>query len=151
MVDIYRSSDSASPAETINAQVQLGDWYMLFSRPNAAMDEYKRAYQALEESELKTEYEQKLFGKPRALPDMPLIESETSDPNAPHDIILVKFDVSDRGEVRNVDFLDTYPSSVSNRAMIRRNLRNAKFRPRMQNGEPVYTSGIIHRYILPRT
>jgi len=152
MIEIYESTPEADPSDLIAAHVQLGDWYMMFSRTSAAMDEYEMAFQSSEESELPNEMKTKLFGRPRALPDMPLLETQAHDTNAPHEYVVVRFDVNSRGEARNVDILESMPEdNVGNRALVRRNLKEAKFRPRMVDGRAVDTNGIVHRYILPKS
>lgn len=152
MIDIYENSDQKDPSDLIAAHIQLGDWYMMFDRSNAAMDQYRHAYSKVESAQSPQELSEELFGSPRALPDMPLLETRVHGSDQPHNFVVVKFDVTARGEARNVDILDSKPKKhVGNRAMVRRNLKSAKFRPRFVNGEAVATQGIVHRYILPKS
>ncbi len=151
MIEIFRADDDGDPANQIRAQVQLGDWYMLFDRPNSATDEYQAAYQAMSQYEHLNDYKTQVFGQPRALPDLPNIQAETRDANDPHDYVVVQYDVTARGDARNIEFLESKPkNSVGNRVMVRRSLKVAKFRPRFDQGEPVDTQGIVHRYIIPK-
>lgn len=152
MIDIYQNTDQENPSELIEAHIQLGDWYMMFDRSNAAMDQYRHAYAKAGDTDDSQNLSERFFGKPRALPDMPLLETQAHNPNEPHDFVVVKFDVTPRGEARNVDILDARPQNhVGNRAMVRRNLKAAKFRPRIIEGKAVTTKGIVHRYILPKS
>ncbi|WP_317933450.1 hypothetical protein [Halioxenophilus sp. WMMB6] len=152
MIDIYEAAPEANPADLAAARVQLGDWYMLFDRTNAAMDEYLQAYSQLQSNEKLVDIGTTLFATPKALPDLPTLETEAHDNNRPHDYVVVKFDVTARGTTRNIDILEAGPNdSVGNRAMVRRNLKIAKFRPRLENGEAVDTVGIVHRYIIPKS
>ncbi len=152
MIDIYESTEHADSSDLIAAHVQLGDWYMMFDRSNAAMDQYRLAFTKIDSTQSQESLSDDMFGKPRALPDMPLLETQTHNTNEPHDFVLVKFDVTSRGEARNVDILEARPENhVGNRAMVRRSLKTAKFRPRMVAGRAVETKGIVHRYILPKS
>ena len=151
MREIFEADKDSDPVNAIKAQVQLGDWYMLFDRPNSAHREYQEAYQAIGEHEHLVDFRSHMFAKPRALPDLPLIEAETGDSNAPQDYVVVKFDVTARGDARNIEFLDSKPKDkIRNRVTVRRNLKVAKFRPKYDNGEPVNTAGIVHRYFIPK-
>ncbi|GAA4950960.1 hypothetical protein GCM10025791_34160 [Halioxenophilus aromaticivorans] len=152
MIDIYETADHTDQSDLIAAHVQLGDWYMMFDRSNAAMGQYELAFDKIATTNTLDEFSKELFDKPHALPDMPLLETQAHNPNQPHDYVLVKFDVTSRGEARNVDILESKPENhVGNRAMVRRSLKSAKFRPRMVAGKPVDTKGIVHRYILPKS
>jgi tetratricopeptide (TPR) repeat protein len=152
IVSIYEADEQADPLKLIESKVQLGDWYMLWDRPNAAMDSYREAFDAMADDQKLSQTRTEIFGKAVALPDMPMLQAKAHDPNNPHDYVLVKFDVTSRGTARNIKILESKPAdSVGNRAIVRRNLKKAKFRPKIVDGKAVVTEGIVHRYVMPKS
>ncbi len=155
ILDIYHNNANADPMEVMVAQVQLGDWYTMFNLPTSAKKEYESALSIVlknQEHDSLTKTARDLFSKPVALPDLPIIETEVFDNNGPHDYVLVKFDVNERGQTRNIDIIESQPEdSIGLRVNIRRALKSAKFRPRYQDGKAVKTEGLVHRYVFPKS
>lgn len=152
IVSIYEADEQADPIKLIESKVQLGDWYMLWDRPSAAMDNYQEAFAAMSDDQQLVQTRDEVFGQAVALPDMPMLQAKAHDPNNPHDYVLVQFDVSARGTARNIKILESKPAdSVGNRATVRRNLKKAKFRPKIVDGQAVVTEGIVHRYVMPKS
>ncbi len=148
MMSIYQHNPESKPTEATKARVELGDWYMLFNRPQSALEEYQSAYNEAtshSDSEALT-----LFDHPVALPAIPNLETKVLDNNAPHAYVLVGFDVSKSGRAYNIEILEAHPED-NNRIQnqVRQSLKAAKFRPRFENGEPVATAQLRQRYIFP--
>lgn len=154
ILDIFEKNEGTDPVEVMVAQVQLGDWYTMFNLPNSAQKEYESALSLVlknDSHEPLAQTARDLFSKPVALPDLPVFETEVFDNNEPHDYVLVKFDVNERGQTRNIDIIESKPSdSVGLRVNIRRALKSAKFRPRYEDGKAVKTEGLVHRYVFPK-
>ena len=160
LVDLYADNPNAPPGSEAGAMVELGDWYMLFNKWRSAIDTYQEAHNMLQENsndEVRHQID-KLFSRPVALPDLPLMETTNNagseeelvgDPeDTAHDYVVVSFDVTRFGSVRNVDILESIPEdSIRNRTRVKNALKNAKFRPRFVDGQPVLTEHVTQRYV----
>ncbi len=151
MQTIYEENPEAPPGAAIKAQVELGDWYMLFNRSHSAINEYQAAYDKASHEGLSEQERNELFGHPRALPDMPMLQTKVINNNEPHDYVLVKFNVSSYGRATDIEILESHPEEdVRIRSRVRDSLKHAKFRPRLEDGKPVDTVNITQRYIFPK-
>jgi hypothetical protein len=143
------AANPESPAEAeIQAQIELADWNLLFNRWHTAMDMYQQAYDNLAANEETKSKAQEFFGRPIALPDLPLLKGNLDTANDAQEYVLVKFDVTPNGRARNIEILESYPEdSVRNRSRVRKALKASKFRPRFENGAPAITERMVHRYV----
>ena len=148
MVTVYSNNPEAPPASELQAQVALGDWYLLFGKWHSAMEIYQDSYRKLAANDTHEPMLKALFQQPVPLPDLPLIDvGKKSSINTEH-FVLVKFDVSAYGRATNIDIIDAFPEDNNQmQSRVRRTLKQAKFRPRFENGEAVDTQGITHRYL----
>ena len=149
MIDVYEKNPSLPPEDHAMAYIRLGDWYMLFNRPSSATKSYEKAYALLENS--KSDTREQLFGSPRSLPEMHfmLTAKQTDKPDQDRKYILVSVDISETGKARNIQVLESSPPA--DQATIRqaqKSVRNTRFRPRFENGQPVATHGYKLRYEL---
>ena len=150
MRDIYASNPNAPLSAEAEAQIELADWHMLFDRWHSAMKLYKEAYNTLATNPDTSQRADELFARPVALPAMALLHksADTPNPEAGGDYIVVNFDVSEYGRVKNIDILESQPPEKTRpRIRVRQVLKEAKFRPRFENGEPVITKNLTHRYV----
>lgn len=148
MVHVYSNNPEATPADEIRAQVALADWYLLFGKWHSAMDLYRDAYQRATTVDGDANLEAELFGRPVALPDMPLIDLDQTDSINTNNYVLAQFNVNAYGRVTNIDILETSPADDSRmKSRVRRTLKAAKFRPQFKDGEAVTTKDITHRYL----
>ncbi|WP_346838916.1 hypothetical protein [Microbulbifer sp. SAOS-129_SWC] len=146
IVDVYNKNPQSPPAASAKAKVELGDWYMMFNKWHSARETYGEAYQALWDNGATNQEINDIFGRPAALPALPMLE-EDRDALA-HSYVTVSYDVTAFGKARNIQILKSQPdSSVSIRSRVRNVLKRAKFRPRFENGEPVDTVGIVQRFV----
>ncbi|UTA46644.1 tetratricopeptide repeat protein [Simiduia sp. 21SJ11W-1] len=148
MVDIYSNNPDAPPASEVNAQVALGDWHLLFGKWHSAMEVYQDSYQKLLDQNADPALIAGLFGKPKPLPDLPLIDIKlNSDINTEH-YVLAKFNVNAYGRASKIEIVDAHPADDDrNKSRVRRTLKQTKFRPRIENGEAVATKDVTHRYL----
>jgi hypothetical protein len=148
MVDVYSNNPDAPPTSEVRAQVALGDWYLLFGKWHSAMEIYRDSYQKLVASQADQTTMAELFGKPVPLPDLPLIDiGHQSDINT-ENFVLAQFNVNAYGRATHIEIVETHPKDENRmRSRVRRTLKQAKFRPRFENGEAVTTKDVTHRYL----
>ena len=152
VVDIYSKNTDLPVAAHGMAQVMLGDWYLIFDRRNAASDTYAEAYSTLQQSGMQKQELDRLFGKPQSLPDLQLpMDDQTQQDNSSNvdddNYVIAKFDVSKSGWARNIEIVEASPAdnkSLQRRAKNR--IRTTRFRPRLENGQPVATAGVNIKY-----
>ena len=147
MLDVYEKNPALPPEEHAMAYIRLGDWYMLFNRPSSATKTYEKAYSLLES--VQSDARERLFGAPRSLPEMhfALTTTENDEPGQDRNYVLVSVDVSKNGRPRNIQVLESNPpvdEAILRRAQ--RSVKNTRFRPRFENGQPVATYGYKLRY-----
>ena len=159
MVEIYNENPASPPGAAATAKIELGDWHMLSRRWRSATELYEEAYQSLAADEQTRPQAEKMFERPVALPDLLLMESDVeqysqrdaqteNETNALPRYVLVSYDVSRFGEARNIDIVESFPEDdVGIRARVKRSLGNTRFRPRIVDGEPVDSQGLIHKYV----
>lgn len=148
MHEVYTSNPDAPAGADMIAQVQLGDWNLLFNRWHTAMELYQTAYHSMANSAEGEAKASEYFSKPVALPDLPLLRSSLEATDDSSHYVLVRFDVTSNGVTENVHIVESHPEKSSrNRAQVRRALQKAKFRPRLVNGAPVDTEQLTHRYV----
>jgi tetratricopeptide (TPR) repeat protein len=146
IVDVYQRNPQSPPAASAKAKVELGDWYMMFNKWHSARRTYGEAYKSLWDNGASSDEIEDIFGRPIALPALPILESESKALANSH--ITVSYDVTAFGKARNIKILRAYPSDkVQIRSKVRNILKRAKFRPRFEDGEAVATRGIVQRFV----
>ncbi|GAA5445665.1 hypothetical protein Misp06_03868 [Microbulbifer sp. NBRC 101763] len=146
IVDVYQRNPLSPPAASAKAKVELGDWYMMFNKWHSARQTYGEAYQALWDNGASNDEIEDIFGRPVALPALPILDSDSKALANSH--ITVSYDVTAFGKARNIKVLRAYPSDkVRIRSKVRNILKRAKFRPRFEDGEAVETRGIVQRFV----
>ncbi|WP_295798535.1 hypothetical protein [uncultured Microbulbifer sp.] len=146
IMNVYQKNPQSPPAASAKAKVELGDWYMMFNKWHSARETYGEAYQALWDNGATNKEIDEIFGRPAALPALPLLDEDREV--LAHSYVTVSYDVTAFGKARNIKILNAAPEDkVSIRSRVRNVLKRAKFRPRFVNGEPVDTSGIVQRFV----
>jgi len=148
LMDQIDRSESTEPAQRASMWVELGDWYQWNSELKRANQSYRRAVDLLRESE-HHELIERWFGEPAELPDETAVWLQRRDRAVPdRAVIVVRFDVSARGNVSNTEVVEM-PQDASGESMrIRRMLRDTHFRPRYVSGEPEASTGVERHYKL---
>jgi len=142
--------------EYAQALILEADWYLLFERRRAAQERYRAAYTVIEALENAEALIDRTFGAVKPLPYFSeLIESIFVKGNfegrasvaQETGYIDVQFDVNAYGSVANLEVL-TDDAEVDSRVVstLRRQIRRTVFRPRVQDGEVIRTSGNRFRY-----
>ena len=146
IMDVYQKNPASPPAASAKAKVELGDWYMMFNKWHSARETYGEAYQALWDNGATNQEIEEIFGRPAALPALPLLDEDREA--LANSYVTVSYDVTAFGKARNIQILSARPEDkVSIRSRVRNVLKRAKFRPRFENGEPVDTTGIVQRFV----
>jgi len=127
---------------------QLGDWHLWHRKRDAAWQAYGAALAelaALADAQTQTTA---LFGAPVALPDIEgLRPLPPAVPTGP-DTVLIPFGVTDTGRAVNIERLDDNDSLDGRAYRLMRNLRQTRFRPRFEAGQPVGTEQIVKAFDL---
>ena len=143
---LLESSTNATPFQRASALAVLGDWELVRSRREAALDYYREAYAALQD-ELPSLAEE-FFASPHfvdfAPPASPVDWRSNPDSYA-WGFIEMQFGVSAEGKATNIVISRSSPPLVMDDLYGRR-LAEASFRPRLADGEPVPTPGVSYRH-----
>jgi len=144
--DVRVSQESATIADSVDSLVMLADWKLWHGKRSEAMESYGRLY-----SELATDADaqalvQSILNNPQPLPNLAGVRA-LPQPLAERDgLLLLEFDVTDRGRVVDLERLDEHPHNDDRADDIMRRLRQTPFRPRFSDGLPVGTEGIRWAY-----
>ena len=138
------------------ATAQVADWYLLFNRRAPARNMYLEAWQAVAEEENADELRLRLFGQVREIPVFAFDDNEWMIENmgsmenieeVDYDHIDLRFDVTQWGEVRNIETVGTHsPDTEPQQSRVRRDVRGSMFRPMLIGGENVRSDGNLFRY-----
>jgi len=147
-----RGYNGYSLAEAIT---HLADWYLMFGRRQGALENYKLAWDMLQELEDSEELTQQLFGK---VTPLPAFGSSIETPDAFYtnedgtealsfDYADLTFDVTVDGLARKV--VSISEETQENKAQLgklRRSVRSMRFRPVLIDGEPARSFENHFRY-----
>ncbi|UTW44130.1 tetratricopeptide repeat protein [bacterium SCSIO 12696] len=130
-LDKLYQNDNNSLQQAINLAEQ-GDWLMLFNtQPEQAHALYRQSWQVLtEQNQIDTRA--KLFDKPQLLPTFHQPDATTAT-----QLAQVTADLTPDGRTNNIVVVKTEPDNPKVAKRAERQLRNARFRNRMEAGEPV--------------
>ena len=144
--DLQRKNKGADSDEAIDALVAMGDWALWNERRDEWRDIYRQALAELALADDAKDKEQRLFAEPVPLPDMEGLRALPPAVSAEEGNILVEFGVDNRGEVVDLVRIDTNEDSDAAANGLMRVLRNMKFRPRFEAGEPAGTDKLVRAY-----
>lgn len=151
-LEIQLAQDSIESREEAQLLTEMGDWYTVFSNDHERATEYYReAWSVLREGEGE-EPAAAAFAEPKRLayqrsPLPPRGETATitleSNPEEQVGFVLVEYTVTKDGLAEDVQIVETSPPGwVRQERAVLRSMRTARFRPRLEEGEPVATPGI---------
>ena len=136
--------DSVARAEV---QKQLADWHLWYGHYRRAADHYRESWQLLTGEDV-TELRQQWYGAPLELPADGVLWPGPRAKGPMEETVLVRaqFSVSAKGKPRDIDTraLDLEREGMAYR--VRRWLRDARFRPRLEGGEMVATERVEREY-----
>jgi tetratricopeptide (TPR) repeat protein len=155
--EIADARADTSPVQVVDVRTQVGDWYQSRGLAQRALPNYQKAWMAA--SRIKQPHEgrpvvEALFGQPVLLQ---IVRPEGWDKFAsrsPEEVetrsVVVELTVSEEGLAEQLKVIDD--SGDERRAQkTTEALQTARYRPRMENGQPVATTGIsfTQPWILP--
>jgi len=151
-LDIQLAQDSIEISEKAELLMDMGDWYTVFSQDrDRGMDYYREAWSVLRDGEGEGPAAE-AFAQPKRLaysrsPAPPRNNTANLSlelkPEEQLGFVLVEYTVTPDGQAQDVQIIETSPPGwVGQERAVLRSMRTARFRPRMEEGEPVATSGI---------
>lgn len=156
-LEILRAQADYDQREERQILVDLGDWHLAFRHNiKIGLDYYREAWRLIAAGDGGPEEANLAFKNPEQLvaraPAMPSMHSLSMDyrPSDRQSLgqATFEFDVDEEGRTRNVQILEENlddPQARARRAM--RALERTRFRPRLVDGEPVYTSHIRQNHV----
>ena len=156
-LEILRSQPDYDRREEHQILVDLGDWHLAFRHDiKDGLDYYREAWRLIAAGEGGPEEANQAFKNPEQLvarpPEMPSYHSMSVDYRTPDrkpmGQVTFQFDVDEEGRTLNVDIMEDNLDDPQKRARrAQRALEKTRFRPRLVDGEPVYTSHIIQNHV----
>ena len=143
---VQQANHGADSDEAVDALVALGDWALWHDKRSDATQTYQLALAELAQRDAAQEEEQVLLSEPVPLPDINGLRTLPTPVDPERGNILVEFGVDDRGDVTNLERLDSNEEIEDAATRLMRVLRNTKFRPRFVAGEPVGTDKLVRAY-----
>ena len=142
--------------EYAQANVDIGDWNLLYNRTQSAEQVYELVWEFLLEQENGEQVLQELFGRVVKLPSFggtrhPYVEDEIRNGQEQATLqfqdVDIMFDVTPNGETRNLRLVSE-EFDETNRDVLRLYsiIRRTKFRPRVEEGEAVLSRDNVFRY-----
>lgn len=145
-VEIASNRPDPSPAQVADIRTQLGDWFEWRQQPDKALPHYQQAWLAAIRADVDGKpLSEALFGRPVLLyytwPESwdryrarPATEAELRN-------VEIELTVNPQGRVQDVKVVaDAGDSKLAGQAI--RAAETARYRPRMENGQPVATPGV---------
>jgi tetratricopeptide (TPR) repeat protein len=159
ILEFYSDDDRPATQENlmlrVRALAELGDWYMMEQRRQAALDAYADAWNLLLTMEEGSVLAQQFFDRIVFLPTFSRFDEEqreafqaSPDFGARQGYVDISFDVSRYGRAGNFSVLAVEPAGMGRVDMMAINhLRSLTVRPRVEAGETLASAG--ERYRLP--
>ena len=148
-IRIYQRQQSVATAETAATLVELGDWYLLFNKFDIAMASYREAIAQLAQQ---PDQQLALFARPEPVYFRPPVAPPRPAVDAIPEYrgyIELTFDVSERGDVGNVQVVSAVPEQLLTEQLLAA-MRKARFRPQLDaGGNAVASSGARFRFEFP--
>ena len=147
-VEVIQQVGEGDIADVARAMLDLGDLQLLAS-DSAALDTYLEVWQMLQGRPESEALARQWFAQPklvvRTVPDVLYLgrRPDAADPGEPLFADL-KFDVSERGVVKNFDWVDKNVP-LAQIKWLRGNLRSSRYRPAIEDGEFVTVQGVEWR------
>jgi len=130
------SDPNSTTSEKASALIEMGDWFLLFYKPERALPLYVEALDLLNEAGLSTEAAR--LATPELLhfpapppPTLPPIDKRDSPQNG-H--VTVSYTITEKGDVHDLSTVETEPKDMME-FRVRRSMREARFRPPMLEGK----------------
>ena len=152
---IIERNPQASVYDRALALIHEGDWELLYE-DGYGRSKYRKAYELLRQSPEGAAYIDYLFGQPRPLPALELRQedgkSQARDQATPAGTIIeASFEVLPSGRSRRVHITWTPPGlDTSLSGYVKRYVTSIRFRPRLEDGQPVTTRNVKMKYVVDK-
>jgi len=149
VVKITQANPDAKPMDLVIAELDLGDWYLLFDKANRATPVYVHARQLMRtKAELSDEQIEAYF-KPtvlyRPIPDGPPAPPPALRTNPTEGHVEVSFTVNDDGGIGDLKTVSSEPDGMMD-IKVRRGMRAARYRPRFAGDIPIAAANQVYRH-----
>ncbi|MCF7981178.1 MAG: energy transducer TonB [Pseudomonadales bacterium] len=146
-VELYKKNPQGTSNDQAEALVKLGDWYFYFNKRESAIKTYQEAEKILATTDNSGERIERVFGKPHPLIfDADRFQSEERDKQKQQGYVEAKFDITPGGRARDVRILESEPPDMMD-SLVQQSIKATRYRPRIIDGKPVLTKGVIYRHI----
>lgn len=122
------------------------DWKLWHGKRDDAEAIYREIFMELASREEDQAIIASLFAEPVPLPTLEGVRTLPPPIAEREGALLLEFDVTARGRVRNLERVDTYPGNDDIADAVMRRFRQTQFRPRISDGMPVETQGLRWAY-----
>lgn len=136
-LEILQSMPVPPPQLMAQVYLDIGDWTVEFSRTGAVPIEYIDAWRWLGNVENGDEIRRAWFDELVEVEKGPVSRRGlSSDPSDPVGFVEIFFTVDQTGRTRDLEVTDSFPPGFKDAAFLRQ-YRDARFRPRVENGQIV--------------
>ena len=147
MIKIHQRQGERNIHAQVKAEILLADWFLLYNRPASAKQQYDKAYKILFSNLNYHKPEQTLIRMPVGLPDTghssPFSTADESEQ------LVVRYDVSWRGNASNFAVLSNPGASKKDISAIRQSIIGRKYRPKLVNGVAMNAHNVTQSYPIP--
>ena len=149
VVKITQANPAAKPMDLVAAELDLGDWYLLFDKANRATPVYVHARQLMRTKAELTDEQIEAYFKPtvlyRPIPDGPPAPPPALRSNPTEGHVEVSFTVNDDGSIGDLKTVSSEPDGMMD-IKVRRGMRAARYRPRFAGDVPIAVPNQIYRH-----
>jgi len=157
-VRIAEANPEAGWQALSDAMLELGDYYMMSSRPNRALRVYKEVWDVLsaQNDSLAMAARAETLETPRILQDIQPPKLYGGDPVAPvggeptgyeTGSMVYEYGVSTRGRPLKIELVESDPAGLNDMyESVGRQLRELQYRPRFENGEVAATEKVAYEH-----
>ncbi len=148
IVRITQADPAASPMDLAQAELNLGDWYMLFEQDERAVALYVHARQIMQTSVGMSETEIAPYFDGSTALWLPIPRNPKSPPAAsnPTDgYVEIGYTLNVHGQCTNLKTLGSQPPGLMD-VRVRRGLRAARFRPRLEGDSAASADDQVYRH-----
>lgn len=144
--DVQRAQPGVSTRDSMEPMLLLGDWQLWHGKRDDAFGTYAELEGELAELDDAQALRMEFFDRPAPLPTLDGVRAFPEPIEQQDGVLLLEFGVSARGKVVDLNRLDEYAAFDDKADDIMRRLRQTPFRPRISDGMPVETTGLVVAY-----
>ncbi|MFO7550440.1 MAG: tetratricopeptide repeat protein [Haliea sp.] len=148
IVALLEAQDPVDKQALVEARIAQGDWFAWWGQTALARNCYEKAYALGAEEGSPAMDPALLFGEPVELPVESVFHRGPMTPPANNQArAVVSFDVSELGQVRNIEYLELEAEQADDaRLILYRMLRSLRFRPILREGTVARADAIVREY-----